>query len=141
MEAMMYKMAKLDERVRALLDEQRFAVVATINRDGTPQQTVLWYYRDGDDIVMNTARGRVKDSNLLRDPRLSFCIEDEYHYITLTGTVTLIDDQTVAQADIRKLAIRYHGEAQGNAQADTQFVKQERVTIRMRVERVVVDLD
>ena len=141
MEELIGTMATLDEKVRALLDEPRFAVVATINRDGTPQQTVLWYYRDGDDIVMNTARGRVKDSNLLRDPRLSFCIEDEYHYVTLTGTVTLIDDQTIAQADIRKLAVRYHGEAEGNAQADNQFVKQQRVTMRMHVDRVVADLD
>ncbi len=134
-------MAILDDRVRAFLDAPRFAVVATINPDGTPQQTVLWYELQGDEIMMNTRRGRVKDLNLVRDPRLSFCVEDDYHYITLTGTATLIEDQPVAQADIRSLAIRYHGQEQGDAQSRNMFSKQERITIRMRIDHVVVDLD
>ncbi len=134
-------MAILDDRVRVFLDAPRFAVVATINPDGTPQQTVLWYELQGDEIMMNTRRGRVKDLNLVRDPRLSFCVEDDYHYVTLTGTATLIEDQPVAQADIRSLAIRYHGQEEGDAQSRNMFSKQERITIRMRIDHVVVDLD
>jgi PPOX class probable F420-dependent enzyme len=134
-------MAILDDKVRTFLEAPRFAVVATINPDGTPQQTVLWYELQGDEIMMNTRRGRVKDLNLVRDPRLSFCVEDDYHYVTLTGTATLIVDQAVAQADIRSLAIRYDGQEQGDAQSRNMFSKQERVTIRMRIDHVVVDLD
>ncbi len=133
-------MAILDDKVRAFLEAPRFAVVATINPDGMPQQTVLWYELLGDEIMMNTRRGRIKDLNLVRDPRLSFCIEDDYHYLTLTGTATLIEDQAVAQADIRSLAIRYHGQEQGDAQSRDMFSKQERITIRMRIDHVVVDL-
>ena len=115
--------------------------MATINPDGTPQQTVMWYEVQGDQIVMNTKRGRVKDLNLARDPRLSLCFEDGYRYVTLTGTATLIEDQTVAQADIRRLAIRYHGPAKGEEQAQRLFSKQERITIRLHIDRVVADLD
>jgi PPOX class probable F420-dependent enzyme len=134
-------MATLDDKVRAFLAERRFAVMATINPDGTPQQTVMWYDLDGDDILMNTKRGRIKDLNLVRDPRLSLCFEDGYKYVTLIGTATLNEDQAMAQADIRRLAIRYHGPAKGEEQAERLFRKQERITIRLRVERVVADLD
>jgi len=65
---------QLEESVRQFLDDRRFAVVATINADGSPQQTVLWYYVDGDEIVMNTAEGRRKPFNLRRDARFSFCV-------------------------------------------------------------------
>jgi len=134
-------MAKLDDQVRAFLAERRFAVMATIMPDGLPQQTVMWYELQDDEIMMNTKRGRIKDLNLVRDPRLSFCVEDGYKYVTLTGTATLIEDQAVAQADIRRLAIRYHGPAKGAEQADRLFSKQERITIRLPIDRVVADLD
>ena len=134
-------MAILEDKVRAFLDRPRFAVLATINPDGTPKQPVLWYELQGDEIMMNTKRGRIKDLNLVRDPRLSFCVEDGYKYVTLTGTATLIDDQEVAQADIRSLAIRYHGAAKGEEQARRLFSKQERITIRLHIDRVVADLD
>ncbi len=134
-------MATLDEKMRAFLAEQRFAVMATINPDGLPQQTVMWYDLDGDEILMNTKRGRIKDLNLVRDPRLSLCFEEGYKYVTLTGTATLIEDQAVAQADIRRLAIRYHGQADGDAQAQRLFSKQERITIRLHITHVVADLE
>lgn len=127
----------MDEPVRAFLDEPRFAVVATVNEDGTPQQSIVWYELQGDEIMMNTKRGRVKDRNLRRDPRVSFCLEDGYRYLTITGVTRLIDDQEVAQADIRHLAIRYHGEEKGSEMSRRGFQKEERVTIRMSIDELM----
>ena len=129
---------QLPENVRAFLKEPRFGVLATTRRDGMPQQSVVWYDLDGDEILMNTAVGRAKNSNLRRDARASLCVADEYRYVTLEGTVELDDDQTTAQADIRRLAIRYRGEEKGNQQANTVYAKQQRVTIRFKVENVIV---
>lgn len=119
----------IDEKIRAFLDEPRFAVLATINGDGTCQQTVMWYKLRGDQILLNTARGRKKDRNLLRDTRISICVEDGYRYVTVAGVATLVEDQMVAQADIKELAIRYHGTEQGEIMARNQFEKQERISI------------
>jgi PPOX class probable F420-dependent enzyme len=129
----------VNEAARAFLEEPRFAVVATIQPDGLPHQTVLWYELQGDEILLNTAAGRVKDRNLRRDPRVSFCLEDGYRYLTITGAATLIDDQQVAQEDIRRLAVRYHGEAEGDAMSRELFSKQERVTIRLKIEHLIAD--
>jgi PPOX class probable F420-dependent enzyme len=123
----------MNEQLRAFLDEPRFAVVATVNEDGTPHQTVLWYELQGDEIMMNTAAGRVKDKNLRRDPRISFCIEDGYRYVTLVGDAELVEEQEQAQEDIRRLAVRYHGEEEGNRMSRELFQRQGRLTVRMRV--------
>lgn len=121
--------------VRAFLAEPRFAVLATINRDGSPQQTVMWYDLEGDAILMNTAEGRIKADNLRRDPRVSICVEDGYRYVTITGRACLIENQERAQADIARLAIRYHGAERARSIAE-QFRGQHRITILVPIERV-----
>jgi PPOX class probable F420-dependent enzyme len=127
----------LQDNVRAFLNERRFGVLATINEDGSAQQTVMWYDVDGDNILMNTRARRVKDGNLRRDGRASLCVADGYTFVTLEGMVELDDDQATAQADIRRLAIRYDGEESGNRQADESFSKQRRITIRLMVTNVI----
>jgi len=126
----------LGERVREFLEEPRFAVLSTINPDGMPQQTVMWYRLDGDAVVMNTARGRKKDRNLLRDRRVSICVEDGYRYVTIAGEVELIEDRATAQADIQALAARYHGDARAEEMMRELFSRQERITLRLPVTRV-----
>jgi len=110
--------------------------MATINRDGTPQQTVMWYDLRGDRIMMNTAAGRVKEGNLQRDPRISICVEDDYKYVTIKGKVELDYDQVRAQADIKALAVRYEGEEGGERMARNTFRKQERITLYLSIEQV-----
>jgi len=128
---------ELSREVREFLSEQRFAVLATINSSGTPQQTVMWYDLDGDTILMNTTDERRKAENLRRDPRVSICVADGYRFVTVTGKATLIEDQATSQRDIRRLAVRYLGEEAGNRQADEAFGAQRRVTIRMPIEHVL----
>jgi predicted pyridoxine 5'-phosphate oxidase superfamily flavin-nucleotide-binding protein len=59
---------ELTSAQRAFLDEKRFAVVGSRNPDGSPHLAVMWYLLDGDQIVVNSAQGRLKDRNLAADP-------------------------------------------------------------------------
>jgi PPOX class probable F420-dependent enzyme len=129
---------QLREDVQAFLEEPRFAVLATVNANGSPQQTVMWYELRGDTIVMNTRRGRKKDRNLVRDPRASLCVEDGFRYVTLEGVIEMVDDPTVAQADIAALAHRYQDPIEAEKMAREVFASQERVTLRLRVDRTDV---
>lgn len=131
-------MAAISEAVRKFLQEKRFAVLATIARDGTPHQTVMWYELRGDTIMMNTRVGRIKERQLRHDTRASVCIADGYQYVTISGTVALDDDPRTAQDDIRALAIRYHGEQAGNRQANEMFSKQQRVSIYLPIQTIIV---
>jgi PPOX class probable F420-dependent enzyme len=121
--------------VRRFLSQPYFATVATINPDGLPHQSVMWYELQGESILLNTRRGRVKDRNLRRDPRLSFCVENGYQAVVITGRAELIDDQDVAQADIARLAERYDGPERARRQVE-RFRREERVTIHVPITQV-----
>jgi PPOX class probable F420-dependent enzyme len=129
---------QLREDVRAFLKEVRFGVLGTVNADGSPQQTVMWYELRGDTIVMNTRRGRKKDRNLASDPRASLCVEDGSCYVTLAGTIETVEDQATAQADIAALARRYHDAETAEKMARDEFAPQERITLLLRVGHVDV---
>ena len=131
---------QLSDETRAFLSEgKKYAVLATIGKDGLPQQTQMWYELQGDQIMMNTAQGRKKADYLAQDNRISVCVTDGYPFITLTGRVELNDDQTVAQADIKRLATRYSGAEQAERMME-RFSKQHRITLRMTIERVIENL-
>lgn len=129
----------LTESMRTYLAEPRFAVLATINPDGMPHQTVVWYDVRLDEILFNTARGRVKDRNMRRDQRVSLCIEDGYRYLTLQGKVRIVDDPDQTQRDIRALAIRYAGPEQGEHQARNQFFREQRVSLYLQIEHIITN--
>jgi PPOX class probable F420-dependent enzyme len=131
----------LSDKARVYLNERRFAVLATINEDGTPQLTTMWFLLEGDTVVMNTKAGRVKDRNMKRDPRISVCVEDGYNYVTISGTVEMNDDQEVAQRDIYRLAARYNGEEAAKRQMEEQFSKEHRITLRLKCEHMIEDLE
>jgi len=131
----------LSEKARAFLNEIRFAVLATINSDGTPQLTTMWYLLEEDTIVMNTKAGRIKERNMRRDPRIAICVEDRYNYVTISGTVELIDDPEIAQRDIYRLAVRYDGEEAARRKVADQFSKERRITLHLKCEHVIEDLE
>ena len=124
----------MSEDLRAwLTDGLRFPVLAVVNPTGAPTQSVMWFDLDPDDpdtILMNTRVGRTKDRDLRRDPRASLCFEDELSWVALQGEVELDDDRDRALRDIQALAVRY-----GDDPSD--FEGQQRVTIRLRVRKVV----
>src|SRR5579859_4466940 len=55
---------------------ENYAVLATVNPDGSPHTSVMWVGRDGDDLLFSTLEGRVKHRNMLRDPRVSVTVID-----------------------------------------------------------------
>lgn len=124
---------ELTDSVREFLFANRFAVAATINEDGTPQQTVVWYELRGDRIMMNMRASRLKTNNLRRDPRISVCIEDGYHYVTIKGTVEFDEDQERALEDIKGLAIRYYGPEKGLRVWEDEYSKYRRVSIYLPI--------
>ena len=85
----------LDDRVKGLIDRRAFAVLATVNQDGSPQTSVIWTARDGDVLIFTTHDRRLKARNLRRDPRAAvtvFAADDPYRTVDIRGTVELVDD-------------------------------------------------
>lgn len=131
----------LSDKARAFLSERHYAVLATLNNDGSVQQTVMWYLLEGSTIVMNTKKGRIKDRNLRRDSRISICVQEGYSYITISGTAELNEDPETGQRDIYRLAVRYNGEAAAQRQVIEGFSKEQRETIYLPIQHVIEDLE
>jgi PPOX class probable F420-dependent enzyme len=126
------------DHVRAFLDDIHFATIATIDPDGTPRQAVIWYTLQGDELVINSAVGRRWPTNLMRDPRVSIAVTDRhdgYRWIGFSGSVTVVDDQSTAQADIAAMARRYHADEPQEAEdlIRDRFERQERISFRVRI--------
>lgn len=102
-------MAEIPEKYRDLFQKKAFAHLATIGADGSPQVTPVWVDFDGSHIRFNTAKGRVKDKNLRRNPKVALAIQDPdnpYRYIQVKGRVAEITEKG-ADAHIDSLAKKY----------------------------------
>jgi PPOX class probable F420-dependent enzyme len=131
---------ELTQAEREFLDEPRYAVLGTANENGSAHLTVMWYLVEGDEVMFNTAAGRKKPENLARDPRASLIVPDGYRFVRVEGTVRAEDDQAAAQADIRRLALRYYkDEARVQRGVDATWSKEHRITYRMPIRRVYSD--
>ncbi|MDN5845857.1 MAG: PPOX class F420-dependent oxidoreductase [Candidatus Nitrosocosmicus sp.] len=96
--------------IKNLFEDKNLAFVATLMKDGSPQITPTWIDIQGNEILINTALGRVKQKNVTRDPRIAVSIVDRnnpFHMVTLRGEV--IDQIAGKSADshIDKLAKKY----------------------------------
>lgn len=111
----------------------RYPVLAVNSADGPPSQSVMWFDLDTertDTIVMNTMVRRLKYRRLQADPRVSLLFEDGLQWVAMRGTVELDADFERALRNIQDLARRYEADPQ-------RYAGQERVIIRMRVDKVI----
>ena len=104
-------MAAIPEQYRDLFQKKAFAHLATINADGSPQVTPVWVDFDGTHIRFNTAKGRVKERNVRRAPKVALAIMDPdnpYRYLRVAGRVVDVTEQGADQ-HIDALAQTYLG--------------------------------
>src|SRR5215813_7332283 len=101
----------IPEKYRDLFSKKAFASLATLMPNGEPQVTPVWVDLEGEQLVINSAKGRQKDRNLRRDPRVSIAIvdpENPYRYLEIRGRVSEITEQGGAP-HLDKMAKKYLG--------------------------------
>jgi len=114
-----------------LLEERNYAVLATINPDGSPHTSTMWVGYDGGDVVMSTVEGRRKHRNMIRDPRVSLTVIDSANgenYVELRGCVTMTPD--VGLIVDNRLSRKYDGKDK-----DPDQPGMVRVVVRLTVEK------
>jgi PPOX class probable F420-dependent enzyme len=125
----------LTESAKSFLREPVLAHIASIDSKGRPNITPVWIDVDGDDIVFNTAEGRLKTKNLRANPNVAVSVvdpADNYRVIALGGTVTEMTHEG-ADEHIDSLARKYLGVDYPNRREGEQRVK-----IRIRPERIAM---
>ena len=87
--------AEIPQNFHDLFSKRALASLATIMPDGQPQVTPVWIDMDGKFVRFNSARGRQKDRNVRRDPRIAMSITDPdnpYRYLEIRGRVVDITE-------------------------------------------------
>jgi PPOX class probable F420-dependent enzyme len=93
-----------------LLDRTLSIVMTTEMADGRLQSTVVWFSRDGGDILVNTMREFQKARNLRARPRVTLLLMEpsgSQRWVEVRGTVTL--HVAGAAAHLDSLALLYAG--------------------------------
>jgi len=129
-------MSRLTDSARKLLEGKNLLYLTTVNPDGSPQITPVWVDTDGQNVLVNTAVGRVKQKNVTRDPRVALALNtpvDFYDVALIRGRVVEQITGDAADKHIDKLAKKYLGK-------DTypwRNPKEKRVLLKIQPDRVI----
>ncbi len=107
-------MVKIPEQYLDLLarEKKAFAALSLVLADGSPQVTPIWFDWDGTHIILNTARGRVKDRVMRRGGQVALLILDPanpYRYLQVRGKVEA-ENEEGGYEQICDLNEKYHGD-------------------------------
>lgn len=99
------------EKYKDLLESKQLIVMATVNDDGTPQTSPVWFVFRNGILEINSAKGRKKDKNMRARPKFSGTVVDPgnpYRYVELRGDIFEITEEG-GDEHIDFLAHRYLG--------------------------------
>ena len=107
-------MSVLPPSARAVLESDALAHLVTLNRDGSPQVTIVWVGLDGDEIVSDHLVPQQKLRNVRRDPRVTLSLETQVtnpiglrEYLVVHGRARL--EEGGAPELLQRLAETYLG--------------------------------
>ena len=121
-----------------LLNEETaaYAYLSTSMADGSPQLTPLWFNTDGEYILINSAKGRVKDINMRARPQVALLITDPkdpfYRYLQIRGRVMYVMEEG-ANEHMNALSLKYDHKPWKSVTGQT------RVIYKILPEKVVAD--
>jgi PPOX class probable F420-dependent enzyme len=100
-----------DQPVRELLEQPNYAVISTINKNGSIHNTIVWISAEDGAVAVNSAVGRLWPTNLRRDPHATVLVQESrnpYHYVEIRGTAEGTRDG--ADEHINALSKKYIGQ-------------------------------
>jgi len=126
----------IDEKVIKLFSEKNLVFIATVMKDGSPQLSPVWANYESGFILVNTAEGRIKHKNILRDPRVAVSVTSNDNHLDMTtirGTVVeIISDGEYHHAN--KLTQQYMGRSHYPFKRDDE----KRIILKIKPHKVFV---
>lgn len=106
-------------------ETKAFLYLATVNANGTPQLSPVWFDTDGTHILINTNEGRLKDKNMKARPgQISMVIQDPknpYRYLGIKGKVASFTTEGAVE-HINMLSLRYDGKPWENREGQKRII-------------------
>ena len=125
-----------DQKVVKLFSEKNLVFIATVMKDGSPQVSPVWAnYEDGF-ILVNTAEGRIKHKNILRDPRVAVSVTSNHNPLDMTTirgkVIEIISDSEYFHAD--KLTQQYMGRSNYPIKQENE----KRIILKIKPEKIFI---
>lgn len=103
----------MTDNEKQFLENNKTAVLATVDREGAPGASVIYYLLEGQSIYYVTKTSTAKYSNILTNPNVALCIYDEQSRATaeITGSVFEVKDEAEQVKILNQIAkVRRDGE-------------------------------
>ena len=126
----------MDAKAEKLFADKNLVFIATLMKDGSPQLSPVWANYEDEHIMVNTAEGRLKHKNVLRDPRVAVSVVSKDNPLDMTTirgkVVELISDYDYKHAD--RLTKKYMGREHYPFKQEGE----KRIIFKIKPERVFV---
>ena len=96
-----------EEELSSFLQKQISLQVGTINKDGSPHLTTMWYFYDGENFIFHTYTKSQKIINLKRDSRITLLTEAGSQYSDLQGIIVYGNAEIISGENSLEEVIRY----------------------------------
>jgi len=102
---------EMEEKAKNLFKDKNLVFIATIMKDGSPQLSPVWADFEDGYIMVNTAQGRIKHKNVVRDSRVAVSVVSQTNPLDMTtvrgNVIEIIPDYEYVH--INKLTKKYMG--------------------------------
>ena len=126
----------MEQKAIDLFGAKNLVFIATVMKDGSPQVSPVWANYENDHIMINTAEGRIKHKNILRDPRVAVSVaskDNPLDMTTIRGKVEeIIPDYDYKHAD--RLTKQYMGRDHYPFKRDDE----KRIILKIKPDKVFV---
>jgi PPOX class probable F420-dependent enzyme len=119
------------------LDEDLVGWLTTVTPSGQPQSSVVWYLRDGEDLLIYSKPDATKLANIAANPKVAFNLRGDLEgdiMATFEATATIVANPTPPHEDAAYLG-KYRGQIERLGWTLEQFANDYSALIRLRIDR------
>ncbi len=117
-------MVHITAEVQEFLKKPLISTLATIDESGAPRTRAIWHdWNSEQGILLFTHTSSTKWQHILRDPRVSLCVDDSetpYRSVTVDGHVETVTNQSsLLFPTVSRMSRKYYGLEEGAKFAET----------------------
>ncbi len=131
-------MGALTDELRRFLDGQPVGVLATPSAEGRPRQSLVYFARDGERLLISTLANRLKAQDVRRSGWASLCVmghEPPYPSATLSGPAEILTKR-IGPPTARIMRVIARAAEPPEPMSDEALREAGRVILAITVERV-----
>jgi PPOX class probable F420-dependent enzyme len=128
----------INDKVRNRLDQDFVIWLTTVRGDGQPQSSVVWFLREGDEVLVYSRTGTIRNDNVAVNPKVALNLNSSPRggsVVTMEGTARIDPDAPRASQNPPYLG-KYLKGIEENGWTSDEFSRDYSVPIRISIDRV-----